>query len=227
MDLKKTFFLSIPVAFAYIPLGIALGILAASNHFSYLEILAISFFVYSGSAEFLLVSFIVNNEGLLGIFISIFLVSFRHFFYTLSLLKELKSLNFLRHYIIFALSDESFALLNSYKKEFNENLSKNKKSLLQALLCFLNQMYWLLGVSLGFVLERSFNFEYSGVEFALSALFIVIAYDVYKQNPNKDILLIAAFIGLFALFFIDKKYMLFSSLFAVLLYLLFRRYYAR
>lgn len=126
MDFKKTFFLTLPVAFAYIPLGMALGILAASNDFSYLQILAISFFVYSGSAEFLLVSFIVNNEGLLGIFISLFLVGFRHFFYTISLLKELKALNFLRHYVIFALSDESFALLSTYKRNLMKSLARRQ-----------------------------------------------------------------------------------------------------
>lgn len=227
MDFKKTFFLTLPVAFAYIPLGMALGILAASNDFSYLQILAISFFVYSGSAEFLLVSFIVNNEGLLGIFISLFLVGFRHFFYTISLLKELKALNFLRHYVIFALSDESFALLSTYKKEFNEELSKKTRSILQAFLCFLNQSYWLIGVSLGFVLQNLIKLDYSGIEFALSALFIVISIDAYKQNPNKNILLFALILGLCALLFIDKKYMLFSSLFIVVLFLLFRSKYAR
>lgn len=227
MNFAQAFKLTLPVAFAYIPLGIALGILAASNDFSYLQILAISFFVYSGSAEFLLVSFIVNDESILGIFVSLFLVGFRHFFYTLSLLNELKSLNFLRHYVIFALSDESFALLSAYKKEFNEGIDKNKKSLLQSFICFLNQCYWLIGVSCGFLLQNIFAIDYSGIEFALTALFIVIAYDVYKQNPSKDILLFAVFIGLCALFFIDKKYMLFLSLFAVLLYLLFRKYYGK
>ena len=61
-----------------------------------------------------------------------------------------------------------------------------------------------MGVSLGFLLQNVFVVDYSGIEFALSALFIVIAYDVYKQNPSKDILLFSVFIGLCALFFIDK-----------------------
>lgn len=76
----QVFKLCLPVIFSYIPLGFAFGILAASNGLSLAQSLGISFFVYSGSAEFLLVGFISLNESLFGIFIILFLLSFRHFF---------------------------------------------------------------------------------------------------------------------------------------------------
>ncbi|TQR33163.1 branched-chain amino acid permease [Campylobacter sp. MIT 99-7217] len=212
---------------AYIPLGMALGILAASNHFSIYQALMISFFVYSGSAEFLLVTFIVANETLLGIFITLFLLGFRHFFYTLTILSELKNLNFLRHYVIFSLSDESFALLSTYQKDFESVSNKHKRSLYYALLCFLNQSYWLFGVFLGFLFQNNIDIDYSGIEFSLSALFIVLAYDAYKQNPNPKILFIAFFIGFFGFLFIAKAYMLFACLSIALVYLLIRKNYVR
>ena len=99
----------------YIPLWAAFGILAASKDFSLFEILLSSIFIYAGAGQFLLVALVAQNVSFLMIFFTLFLLNFRHFFYTLSLLKELKSINFLRHYIIFALTDESFALLSSIK----------------------------------------------------------------------------------------------------------------
>lgn len=133
----QVFKLCLPVIFSYIPLGFAFGILAASNGLSLAQSLGISFFVYSGSAEFLLVGFISLNESLFGIFIILFLLSFRHFFYILTLLNELRALNFLRFYVIFSLSDESFALLSTQKGFFNK-FQKAQKSLASALLCFFN-----------------------------------------------------------------------------------------
>lgn len=224
MNVLSLFKLTLPVSFAYIFLGMALGILAASNDFSLVQVLAISFFVYSGSAEFLLIAFIVANESLLGIFSTLFLLGFRHFFYTLSLLNELKSLNFLRHYVIFALSDESFALLSTYKNEFLAVQSKARRSFYCALLCFLNQSYWLLGVSLGFLFQQNINLDYSGIEFTLNALFIVLAYEAFKQNPNLKLLFASLFIGLFGLLFIAKAYMLFVCLgISLVLLLLWRK----
>lgn len=221
MTYTQIFKLTLPVMMGYVPLGIALGILAASNNLSFAQSMAISFFVYSGSAEFLLIAFIAAGESLFGIFVSLFLLGFRHFFYTLSLLNELKSLNLLRFYAIYAMSDESFALLSTYKSRFASD--KRTKSISYALLCFLNQSYWLIGVCVGFCFQKSLNLDFSGIEFSLNALFIVLAYDAYRQNPNQKLLLIAIIIGLCGFLFIAKSYMLFVCLaFAMMILLLFK-----
>lgn len=225
MKTSEIFKLTLPVMMAYVPLGIALGILAASNGLSFWQTLAISFFVYSGSAEFLLVAFIVAGESVFGIFITLFLLGFRHFFYTLALLKELKGLNFLRYYTIYALSDESFALLSTYKNKISHNATRAKKSFHYALLCFLNQSYWIIGSALGFIFQKTIKVDYSGIEFSLNALFIVLAYDTYRQNPNTKLLLLALIIGLFGFLMIDKAYMLFACLtLAMCVLLLGKRY---
>lgn len=224
--LFQIFKLCLPVIFSYIPLGFAFGILAASNDLSLLQTAAISFFVYSGSAEFLLVGFISLNESLLGIFVILFLLSFRHFFYTLTLLNELKSLNFLRYYVIFALSDESFALLSTQKGYF-ARLNKAQKSLASALLCLFNQASWVLGSALGYLFQKGSKLDFSGVEFSLSALFIVLAYDAYKQNSDLKLLLFALALGILGLLLVPKSYMLFASLATAFVFLMLRQKYAR
>lgn len=224
--LFQIFKLCLPVIFSYIPLGFAFGILAASNDLSLLQTAAISFFVYSGSAEFLLVGFISLNESLLGIFVILFLLSFRHFFYTLTLLNELRSLNFLRYYVIFALSDESFALLSTQKGYF-ARLNKAQKSLASALLCLFNQASWVLGSTLGYLFQKGSKLDFSGVEFSLSALFIVLAYDAYKQNSDLKLLLFALALGVLGLLLAPKSYMLFASLAAAFVFLMLRQKYAR
>lgn len=183
MKQRELFLLTIPVLMGYIPLGAAFGILAASKDFSLFEILLSSIFIYAGAGQFLLVALVAQNVSFLMIFFTLFLLNFRHFFYTLSLLKELKSINFLRHYIIFALTDESFALLSSIKEKI-KNLSRAQRSLIMFEVCLLNQIYWVIGSVLGYYFKQGLNIDYSGVEFSLNALFIVLAYELYKQNPN-------------------------------------------
>lgn len=225
MKTSEIFKLTLPVMMGYVPLGAAFGILAASSGLSLAQTMAISFFVYSGTAEFLLIAFIVAGESLLGIFLTLFLLGFRHFFYTLSLLGELRGLNLLRFYAIYAMSDESFALLSTYKNDISRNVTRAQKSFHYALLCFLNQSYWILGGVFGFIFQKKVAFDYSGIEFSLNALFIVLAYDSYRQNPNKKLLLIALAVGLFGFLMIDKSYMLFACLsLAMCVLLLGRRY---
>ncbi|ECC2747857.1 branched-chain amino acid ABC transporter permease [Campylobacter coli] len=226
MKQRELFLLTIPVLMGYIPLGAAFGILAASKDFSLFEILLSSNFIYAGAGQFLLVALVAQNVSFLMIFFTLFLLNFRHFFYTLSLLKELKSINFLRHYIIFALTDESFALLSSIKEKI-KNLSRAQRSLIMFEVCLLNQIYWVIGSVLGYYFKQGLNIDYSGVEFSLNALFIVLAYELYKQNPNLKILLYSSFVALFALFCIDKPYMLAFCIFIALMILIFGKKYVR
>lgn len=219
MKEKNIFILTLPVLMGYIPLGITFGILAASNGFSLLEALLSSLIVYAGAGQFVLVGLISAGAGFIEVFITLFLLNFRHFFYTLTLLEEFKKMNFLKHFIMFFLSDESFALISSLRQRI-ENLSSKEKSNFIFKLCFLNYFYWSLGTLLGFLFQKNINIDYSGIEFSLNALFIVLAYELYKQNPNLKILILACVLALFALCFIDKSYMLVFCI-ALALFLLF------
>ncbi|MCW1360199.1 AzlC family ABC transporter permease [Campylobacter sp. US33a] len=207
MHKNNIFTLTLPVLMGYIPLGATFGILAASNNFTFLETLLSSVIVYAGAGQFVLVGLVSAGAGFLEVFFVSFLLNFRHFFYTLSLLDDFKKLNFLKHYIMFALTDESFALISGFKKNL-ENLNTREKSFKIFNICALNHFYWILGSVLGFYFQKSIKIDYSGVEFSLNALFIVLSYELFKQNPNIKILLFSTFISLFALFFIDKSYML-------------------
>lgn len=59
---------------------------------------------------------------MIDVFLASFLINLRHFFYTLTLLNEIKLLKH-KFYAIFALTDESFAVLKSMKKE-NDSLDE-------------------------------------------------------------------------------------------------------
>lgn len=203
---------TLPVAFGYLALGLACGIYAAKSGIEPLWVALSSLIVYAGSGQFLLTALIITQSSLLEVFVISFLLNFRHFFYTLSLLDEIRALKF-PYYFIFALTDETFALLKSRSHE------KNIKSAF-ILTAFLNQSYWFVSTVAGAFLASELPFDYSGVEFSLVALFGVLGYELFRATPNAKLLAIAFCCAIVGLFLLPKEYYLFGTIMGALLVVL-------
>ena len=111
--IKQALIDTFAVAVAYIVIGIAFGILAYSNSFSFFEVFVAAVFVFSASLQFLLLSLLGSGASLIEILIASSLLNLRHFFYVLGALKYFRDLCFIKYYAIFTLTDESFALLSA------------------------------------------------------------------------------------------------------------------
>lgn len=157
----------------------------------------------------------MGNATLIEVFVASFLLNFRHIFYTLSLLPEIRLLKApWRYYFMFALTDETFALLRSKEQVTGD------KTRIFALTAFLNQFYWFIATVAGAITASELNFSYAGVEFSLVALFAVLGFEIFRQNPNAKILafaFICAFVGLFVF---PAKYYLFGTIMSALILLL-------
>ena len=103
---------TLAVMMGYVPLGLAFGIYGISQDLPVWALALTSLLIYAGSVEFVLIAFIVTHASLVDTFVVAFLLNFRHFFYTMSVLDELR---FVRHkiYAVYALTDETFALLKA------------------------------------------------------------------------------------------------------------------
>ncbi len=212
--IKSTF----PVFVGYTSLGIAMGIYGVGVGVSPWWILLMSVVVYGGAAQFLLAGLIAAGAGVLEIFVAIFLLNVRHIFYTLTLLESFKKLRF-RYYSIFALTDETFALLKA------RDYPDDKLDLAFNLTCGLNQIYWVLGTSLGGFLSAHLGLTLKGVEFSLTALFIVLFYELFRQNRDFRLLLLGVFCASVSVFVVSKEYFLvFSLLLSVVALLLMQRW---
>ena len=96
-------------------------------------------------------------------------VQARHAFYGLSLIDKFKGLGKKKPYLIFALTDETYSLLCSVKTP--EGCDRGKFYLL---ISALNQSYWIVGGVLGATIGELVPFNSTGIDFAMTALFIVI-----------------------------------------------------
>lgn len=126
-------------------------------------------FVYAGAAQFMAIGLIGAGVGLLEIAISTFFLNSRHLFYGLAFLKSFGRWNFRKFYLIFGLTDEIYALMTTIKVP--EDFNRERYYLLITLL---SQIYWVLGCTIGAIIGDALSFDTEGMEFAATALFVVL-----------------------------------------------------
>lgn len=178
----------------YLVLGFAFGLLLVSFDYSWYIAPIMSFFIYTGTLQFLAINFFNIKAGFVDIAIASLFVNIRQSFYGLSLLKRFKDAGKLKPYLIFALSDETYALLTSIQ----DDESLNKKWYYFFLL-FLSQLYWLIGSTLGAIIGINIKFNTQGLEFSLTALFVVLCIEQYKNLQNVIPFIIALVSSIFTL----------------------------
>lgn len=191
----------------YLVLGFAFGLLLVSFDYSWYIAPIMSFFIYTGALQFLAINFFNIKVGFVDIAIASLFVNIRQSFYGLSLLKRFKDAGKLKPYLIFALSDETYALLTSIQ----DDESLNKKWYYFFLL-FLSQLYWLIGSTLGAIIGINIKFNTQGLEFSLTAFLVVLCIEQYKNLQNVIPFIIALVSSIFTLIFIPSDKMLIVSI---------------
>lgn len=180
---------TMPVMAGYLVLGAAYGILMNVNGFGIWWALLISVFVYAGSLQYLGITFFVAAVNPWYAFFMSLMLNARHLFYGLSMLDKYKDAGRLKPYLIFSLTDETFSVL------CNEEPPKGiPKYWVYFFVSVLDQLYWVTGAVIGALAGTMITFSTAGMDFALTALFVVIFIDQWKSGKGHQ----AAFVGVCA-----------------------------
>lgn len=177
--LRQVFPQTIPVMAGYISLGIAFGLLLQSIGYGPIWALLMSLFIYAGSAQFLAVELLAAGATLPQVALLTFLLNFRHLFYGLSMISKYRGTGIRKLYLIFGLTDETYALLTGYKTP--EGLSDKDYYLAVTLM---NQIYWVIGCVAGSVAGSVIPFDTTGIDFAMTALFAVLVVEQWKTHKK-------------------------------------------
>ncbi len=160
---------TLPVFFGYLFLGIAFGLLLQKSGYNFVWAFLISTFVYAGSMQFVLISFLGSSIELLSVVLMTLSINSRHIFYGLSFIEKFKSMGKAYPYMIFSLTDETYSLLHG--TQIPSDLDEDKVFLS---ISALNQSYWVIGSVLGALIGEMVFFNTTGIDFAMTALFVVI-----------------------------------------------------
>ena len=175
--LRAAFPHTIPVLAGYTFLGIAFGILAASRGVPLFVILFMSLTIYSGSMQFVAVSLLTLAFDPLSAFLVTLVVNARYLFYGIAMLEEFKGMGAAKFYLIFGMTDETFSIISSTPTP--EGVER--KPFIFWITC-LDHLYWILGSTLGAVAGSLLGFDTTGIDFVMTALFVVIFIDQWRAG---------------------------------------------
>ncbi len=166
---KAAFPHTLPVMAGYLFLGTAFGILLKDKGYGPLWALAMSLFIYAGSMQFVAAGLLAAAFSPLTALAVTLLVNARHLFYGLTMLEPFSDMGWRKPYMVFSLTDETYALLNGMKAP---NTVGEQDTFF--LISMLNQSYWVLGSLFGSMVGEWLAVDTDGIAFAMTALFVVI-----------------------------------------------------
>ena len=175
--MKQTFLYAfrrtVPIMLGFFPLGIAYGVLMESIGYNFLWSTLTSLTVLAGSLQFLMVEFFVNGTPLITVALLALLLNSRHIFYGISFVEKFRSFgNGSRLFLIYALSDESYSLHCAYEPQ--EGVIEKWAYVLTSCFCV---FYWVVFTFMGGLVGKLITFDTTGIDFSLTALFVVILVD--------------------------------------------------
>lgn len=211
---------TIPVFLGYMAIGIAFGMLMVKQGYPWYLSVIMSIVIYAGAGQYIAVGLFAAGTGLMQTLLITFLVNCRHMIYGISLFEKFKNIpKHIKLYLIFSLTDETYALLTTINPVEIEN-----KSRFYFFIALLNQFYWILGTLLGAIAGSLIPFDFKGIDFALTALFSVLFVEQVRTCDSKIPFILAGFSGILGIL-INKENMLIISITIYLISLFFSRKY--
>jgi 4-azaleucine resistance transporter AzlC len=166
---------SASVGLGLVPLGLAFGVVITHAGLPWWCAVLFTSVIYAGSLEFLLVPLVVATVPLATVALTAFLVNVRHVFYALSFPLHRVNGRLARAYSTFAMIDEAYALSTGRNAR---DWSGRRIVWLQGFL----QLYWVGGATVGALLSTLIPSDITGLDFAMTALFTVLAMDAVRER---------------------------------------------
>lgn len=182
---KKTIIYSIksalPVMTGYIVLSIGFGLLLQDKGYGYGCGLAVlmSTGIYAGSMQFVTINLLSTGASIITTAIMTLMVNIRHLFYGITMLKEYSEAGWRKPYLIFSLTDETYSLICS--PDLPDDINRKDYFFIVSLV---NQLSWIAGSIIGSVLGNIIPFDTTGIDFAMTALFVIILVEQLEKSKQ-------------------------------------------
>ncbi len=208
--IKKCFPSTIPVLFGYIPLGFAFGVMLSAAGYNPLWAFVMSLTIFAGTGQFLCVALLAAGADIPQVILMTFLINFRHFFYGLSLIVKYHGTGGLRWYMMFGMTDETYAVMTSTKVPDGV-----EPKYYYFTVTLLDHIYWIAGGVLGASVGWLVDFNSTGIEFVMTALFAVLVVEQWKNNKIHLPALIGFIVPIVSLLVLGSEHFLIPALFVV------------
>jgi 4-azaleucine resistance transporter AzlC len=202
---------SIPVLLGYVTLGTAFGLVASDAGYPWYLAMATSLIMYAGAGQFIAVGLFAAGAPLAQAVLLEFVVNARHMAYGITMLRRYRNAGIFKPYLIFALSDESFALLSSLPPPGSGgsgmagDAAEKDRYRFMFLVSLLNQIYWNAGTLMGALAGTLVPWKLEGIGFALTALFIVLMIEQIARVKKPVPFIVSGITAVAAVFVLPEE----------------------
>ncbi len=183
-EMKKAFVIAfpytIPVLTGFLGLGAAYGILMQTKGYGFPWSVLMSAIAFCGSMQFVAINLLTTAFNPLFVVWMSLMVNARHVFYGISMLDKFRGLGKLRPFLILTLCDETFSVFSTVELPKGIN-----RKYFYFVVSLLNYLYWVTGTFLGSLLGNIITFSTKGLDFVLTALFVVLFLEQWKLKANR------------------------------------------
>lgn len=216
--LRKVFPITMPVLFGYIAIGIPFGLMLVKAGYPWWLSPLMSMFMYAGAGQYVAVGLFAAGTPLPAMAVTMLMVNIRHIVYGLSLMKKFENTGRWKPYLVFSLTDETYAILTGISVPPSQAPGP-----FYGTIAALNQLYWITGSIIGALAGEIIPFSFEGIDFALTALFMVLLMDQLGRRGNRIPAVIGGVCAILALIVLGPGNMLIASLAGAMAFLILLR----
>ncbi|EET59167.1 azaleucine resistance protein AzlC [Marvinbryantia formatexigens DSM 14469] len=202
---------TIPIFAGFWFLGLTYGIYMNVSGFDFWYPMVMSVTIFAGSMEFVTCDLLLGAFNPLQAFVMTLMINARHLFYGISMLDKFKGTGWKKFYLIFGMCDETFSI--NYTAKVPEGVDRGWFMLAVTLL---NQFYWFLGATLGGIFGSFLHFDTEGLEFVMTAMFVVIFMEQWLKDKNHTSALLGLGLSLLCLIMFGADNFIIPSMLGIL-----------
>ena len=202
---------TIPIFAGFWFLGLTYGIYMNVSGFSFWYPMLMSLTIFAGSMEFVTVNLLLGAFNPLQALAMTLMINARHLFYGISMLDKYRGAGWKKFYLIFGMCDESFSI--NYTADIPEGVDKGW---FQFFVTLLDHFYWFLGSTLGGIFGSLIQFNTEGIDFVMTAMFVVIFMEQWLKEDNHTSSLLGLGLSLLCLLAFGADNFIIPSMIAIL-----------
>lgn len=170
---------TIPVLIGFLFMGTSYGLLMRSKGFPFWYPVAMSVLIFTGSGQFMAVELLVSMFRPLHALFLTLVVNARYLFYGIPMLEKFKGMGWKKAYLIFGMCDETFSINCTVTPPPDVD-----RGAFMMAVTVLDHLYWIAGTTLGALLGSVVHFDTTGLDFVMTALFVVLFVGQWEENRD-------------------------------------------